>query len=190
MLVSVTKTKMMKFDLGILKKRFDVIAIIAAVLYFTYQKSDGSDISNLSIKINTERSEIDTLYDHLKIEVILKNEGNASLILHDIKAKVFSVDSSFYLIINKFIGTEELAEKDTLGRTRLSRDWKIKERLKYRFAVNETTQYAVYIKVPREKVCAIETVILCERNRFFLFTDFRQWKASSISLPNPIKNLK
>jgi len=155
-----------------------LLALLAAGVYFTVRVLQGWLIVNVSLSIATERIGLRVGKDGLAIAVTITKGSVGSVRIEDTLVRVVSP--------NGFVGREPLTgtRRVIIDPVSYQIDPDFQERSKnvlYRFPPGESTVWSCWLEVPSEEVCTVEVVVIGHQrpSRFPA-----QWRASSVSLPN------
>ena len=170
-----------------IKNLTEILAFIAAGLFFGYKFVAGYFITNLSLSLACLRQESPLEgKDFLAVTAKLTKGERGSLDLHDAKVRVNWMSGH---LIEALAGIERQSfSTERLGKTDrkvISFKRRSKKAPLLRLSPGEETSLSCCFEVPRESVCTVELVVLGSMRRIIPRTRIGQWRASSVSIPLP-----
>lgn len=159
----------------------EIGAFISAGIYFLYQLRASTTITNLDVKILTERHNLNRQNDYLKVTLDLTKGNVNSLFLHQIQGRIHvdGEDKCYNLIFEDYNSLKYVG--DSLKFDGWLPDIKDSNIRKYRLGISETTTFSTYTQVPSGKACKIDIAIVGGSETLNYARS--QWRASEVSLP-------
>ncbi len=158
----------------------EILAILAAGVFFTSQFLSGWTSTNMNISLKTERIAAADIQDAdtIAIQVDLEKGEYGSIRLYDGEIRAIDPDTGGVISgPKKVVGTERVEYED--GKV----NWSQKASNKYRIASSESLHFANVLQIPRNKACVIEAVIIGYPDLWLPWRGYSQWRSSIVSLP-------
>jgi hypothetical protein len=161
----------------------EIVAVIAAGLFFVYRFSTGWMSANMDVAIESSRAHMSEAEDYLAITVKLDRGEYGTLQLGQAQVRITFLDSTAKPVLIDLLGTQRLSDVDgTLHWELVAQDDPL-----LNLHAKEKSQFAAILKVPRNAACVIETAFLTHRRLDGLeWLPQKHWgerRSSSISLP-------
>lgn len=157
-----------------------LVAWLAAAVFFAYKVLSGYLISDVSIKLACERKHKSAELDYLALTVTLKKGERGGIVIHDGQARVrgLTVNSP-----QELIGVRRLDRPDPAEIARIK--WE-ELRRGLNLPPGDEMQFAALFEVPCGQSAVVEVVVLAKK-LWRPTHKFGQWRASYVSLPHEVR---
>jgi hypothetical protein len=154
-----------------------LLALIAAALYFGLKVLQGWLIVNVSLSVTTERAALEPHRDGLAVAVTITKGPIGSVRIDDTLVRVAHTGAA--PTTERLVGTRRVSLD--LKQFRIDSDLsELTKNAIYRLPPGESTTWSCWMPVPSGEVCTIEVVVIGHQRPGRLPA---QWRASVISLP-------
>jgi hypothetical protein len=149
--------------------------------YFLYKRKYGYMLNNLTLRVSSARQRCqDGVKDHLVVNVVVIKGDRNGLRVHDIRTRIQYGDESVTVPLDGFTRTLMTTDKST-EMPRKTITWRPAKKIPYlTVAPGDEASFACHATVPLDCVAHVEVVVVGIRPKGKIY---RQWRASTVSLP-------
>jgi hypothetical protein len=179
---SAYKDKDPKNDFERWKNIIEILAILAAGVFFSIQFLNGWTSTNMSIHLKTERYSCDEKSDCVAVQVELEKGEYGALKLYGGEVRAIDPDSQKLVEgseVKPLAGTQRMVYDSTRNKI----DWDHVDSKKYRIASYDKLQFAAVLKVPKGKTCIIEAAVITYADLWLPGRGPAQSRSSVVSIP-------
>lgn len=188
-LLSAYNDKKREEDFERWKNIVEILAVLAAGVFFSIQFLNGWTSNNMSLHLETQRYRLDDQTDYVAVQVKLDKGEYGSVKLFTGEVRAIDPDNYQPLLgseAKRLAATQRVTYKPgessgTYGKDVI--DWKEANDKPYRIASNDKVEFAAVLKVPKGATCIIEAVVITYADLWVPNRGPAQSRASVVSIP-------